>query len=52
MKAWWLRTAMTLKRKPDDTRPFFVRLFASIRPIIKFNKRGVTFVGVKGGANF
>lgn len=52
MKAWWLKHALTLKPQPCDTRPFLVRLLASIKPVVKFTKRGISYIGVKGGADF
>ncbi len=52
MKSWWLRAAFTRKPAPSDTRGFVVRLLASIRPVLKFSKKGLTYIGIKGGANF
>ena len=52
MKAWWLRAALTPKPKPSDTRPFFTRLLASIRPVINGSlKKGINYIGIKGGAD-
>jgi hypothetical protein len=53
MKPWWLRHAFGRKPQPSDTRPFFTRLFASIRLVAKGSlKKGITFIGVRGGTDF
>jgi hypothetical protein len=50
MKAWWLRLA---KPTPAlDNRPFIIRLLESVRLVVRGNKGGVTYVGVKGGTDF
>lgn len=52
VKSWWLRAAFTRKHAPSDTRPFVVRLLCSIRPVVKFTKKGLSYIGIKGGADF
>jgi len=52
VKRWWLQAAFTRKSAPADTRPFFVRLLCSIRPVLKFSKRGLNYIGIKGSADF
>jgi hypothetical protein len=48
-----LQAIFTKPRKPSDTRPFFARLFSSLRLVLRGNHRkGVTFVGVTGKAEF
>ncbi len=38
------------KEKPEDKRPWWVRLLSSIRPEIKPGKK--TYIGVKGNVEF
>jgi hypothetical protein len=53
VKAWWLRHALTPKPQPSDTRPFLARLLASTRIVVKGSlKKGITFFGIRGGADF
>jgi hypothetical protein len=53
VKPWWLRAAFTRKPAPSDTRPFFTRLFTSIRLVVKGTcKKGITYIGVRGGTDF
>jgi len=53
VKAWWLRHALTPKPKASDTRPFFTRLLASIRLDVKWSiKKGITYLGIRGGTDF
>jgi len=52
VKAWWLRAAFGRKPPASDTRSFVVRLLASIRPVVKFTKKGISYIGIKGGADF
>ena len=48
-----MRHALTPKPKPSDTRPFFTRLLSSIRLVVRGSiKKGITYVGIKGGADF
>jgi len=50
MKAWWLRL---VKPSPVvDKRPFLIRLLESVRLVVRGNRSGVTYVGIKGGADF
>jgi len=52
IKSWWLRAAFTRKPAPSDTRGFIVRLLASIRPVVRVGKKGLTYFGIKGQADF
>lgn len=53
VKSWWLRAAFSRKPAPSDTRSFFARLLSSIRPVVKGSlKKGITYIGIKGGADF
>jgi hypothetical protein len=53
VKSWWLRAAFTPKPQPCDTRPLLARLFTSIRLVVKGTcKKGITFIGVRGGTDF
>jgi hypothetical protein len=43
------------RRPVQDNRPWWVRLFSSIRPVVKVSPslgRPVKYVGVKGGVEF
>jgi hypothetical protein len=44
--------AIFTRPKPCDTRGFFVRLLSSVQPIVKFTKRGISYIGIRGGADF
>jgi len=44
--------AIFIKPKPSDTRPFLTRLLTSIQPVIRIGRKGLSFVGVRGGAEF
>jgi hypothetical protein len=44
--------AIFARPKPSDTRPLLVRLLASIRPVVRVGRKGLSFVGVRGGAEF
>ena len=44
--------AIFTRPKPSDTRGFFVRLLSSIQPVVKFTKRGISFIGIRGSADF
>ena len=53
MKAWWLKHALTPKPKQSDTRPFLARLATSIRLVVKGSlKKGITYIGIRGGTDF
>lgn len=53
MKAWWLKHALTPKPQPSDTRSFFARLLSSTRIVVKGSlKKGITFIGIRGGTDF
>jgi hypothetical protein len=44
--------AIFTRPTPSDTRGFFTRLITSIQPVIRIGRKGLTFVGVKGGVKF
>ena len=44
--------AIFTRPKPSDTRPFVVRLLSSVQPIVKFTKRGISYIGIRGSADF
>ena len=44
--------AMFTRPKPSDTRPFVTRLLSSIQPLVKFTKRGISYIGIRGGVDF
>jgi len=44
--------AIFTRPAPSDTRGFFTRLITSIQPVLRFGRKGLTFVGVRGGVKF
>jgi hypothetical protein len=53
VKTWWLRAAFTRKPAPSDTRPFIVRLVSSLKLVVRGSlKKGINFIGIRGGADF
>ena len=44
--------AIFTKPARSDTRPFVVRLLSSVQPIVKFTKRGIAYIGIRGSADF
>jgi hypothetical protein len=44
--------AIFTKPAPSDTRGFFTRLLTSIQPVLRFGRKGLTFVGVRGRVEF
>jgi hypothetical protein len=44
--------AIFTKPTPSDTRGLFTRLIASLQPVVRFGKRGLTFIGVRGKVEF
>jgi hypothetical protein len=44
--------AIFTKPKRSDTRGFFVRLLSSVQPVVKFTKRGISYIGIRGRADF
>ena len=44
--------AIFTRPKPSDTRPLLTRLLASIQPVIRIGKKGLSFVGLRGGVEF
>ena len=48
-----MRAAFTPKPQPSDTRPLLARLVSSIRLVVTGSlKKGITYIGIKGGADF
>lgn len=53
IKPWWLRHAFGRKSPQSDTRSFIVRFATSIRLVVQGSlKKGITYIGIKGGADF
>jgi hypothetical protein len=44
--------AIFTKATPSDTRPVFTRLLASLQPVIRLGKKGISFIGVRGEVKF
>jgi len=44
--------AIFTKPAPSDTRPLLTRLLTSIQPVLRFGKRGLSFIGVRGRVEF
>ena len=44
--------AIFTKPAPSDTRPVFTRLLASLQPVIRLGKKGISFIGVRGRVEF
>jgi hypothetical protein len=44
--------AIFTRPKPSDTRPLLTRLLASIQPVVRFGRRGLSFIGVRGKVEF
>jgi hypothetical protein len=44
--------AIFTRPRPSDTRGFFTRLLTSLQPVVRFGKRGLTFIGVRGKVEF
>ena len=44
--------AIFTRPRPSDTRPLLTRLLTSIQPVVRFGKRGLTFIGVRGKVEF
>ena len=48
-----MRAAFTPKPQPSDTRPFVVRLASSLKLVVRGTlKKGINFIGIRGGAEF
>jgi hypothetical protein len=46
-----LRAIFTRPRS-SDTRGFFTRLLTSMQPIVKFTRKGISYIGIRGGVDF
>jgi hypothetical protein len=44
--------AIFTKPRASDTRPFVTRLLSSLQPVVRFGRRGLSFIGVKGRVEF
>jgi hypothetical protein len=44
--------AIFTRPTPSDTRPVLTRLIASLQPVVRFGKRGLSFIGVRGKVEF
>jgi hypothetical protein len=44
--------AIFTRPRPSDTRPVFTRLITSLQPVVRFGKRGLSFIGVRGRVEF
>jgi hypothetical protein len=44
--------AIFTKPKRSDTRGFLTRLLSSIQPVVRIGRKGLSFVGVQGRAEF
>jgi len=44
--------AIFTRPTPSDTRPLLTRLLASIQPVVRFGRRGLSFIGVRGKVEF
>jgi hypothetical protein len=44
--------AIFMRPTPSDTRPLLTRLLASIQPVIRIGRRGLSFIGVRGEVKF
>jgi hypothetical protein len=52
MKSWWLRHAFQKRATPEDSRSFIIRLLTSIRPVVSITRKGLSFIGIRGGTTF
>jgi hypothetical protein len=44
--------AIFTKPKRADTRPLLTRLLTSLQPVVRFGRRGLSFIGVRGRVEF
>jgi hypothetical protein len=44
--------AIFTRPTPSDTRGFSTRLITSLQPVVRFGKRGLTYIGVRGKVEF
>lgn len=44
--------AIFTKPKQKNTAPFMTRLLQSLQLVVRIGKKGVTFIGIRGGAEF
>jgi hypothetical protein len=44
--------AIFTKPKRADTQPLLTRLLSSLQPVVRFGRRGLSFIGVRGRVEF
>jgi hypothetical protein len=44
--------AIFTRPAPSDTRGLLTRLLTSIQPIVKFTRKGISYIGIRGGVDF
>jgi len=44
--------AIFTKPAPSDTWGFITRLLTSMQPIVKFTRKGISYIGLRGGVDF
>ena len=44
--------AIFTKPKKQNNAPFMTRLLQSLQLVVRMGKKGVTFIGIRGGAEF
>ena len=44
--------AIFTRPKPSDTRGFLTRLLSSIQPVVRFGRKGLNYIGVRGQVEF
>jgi hypothetical protein len=44
--------AIFARPRPSDTRPLLTRLLTSIQPVLRFGRKGLSFIGVRGRVEF
>ena len=44
--------AIFTRPKPSDTRSFLTRLLTSMQPVVRFGRKGLNFIGVRGRVEF
>ena len=44
--------AIFTKPRASDTRPLLTRLLTSMQPVVRFGRKGLNFIGIRGGVDF
>jgi hypothetical protein len=47
-----LRAIFTKPALRSDTRPLLTRLLTSLQPVVRFGRKGLSFIGVRGRMEF